>query len=496
MAEESKKQISMLEVADRIEKVARTIWQPVLELVYGFSSHTIPWGTCLSFSVFLELVLYLHLDVPLMRGFHLGRVYPSHYGTYYTYYAFTVSLPFIVWAVIQTGIKKRFSRKITAAFQAAGLKNNLGNSPVVVSVWPIDSVSKKMRVTRAAIDLDKFRKLRGQIGGDLGVYIEEIKEDVEKRAVDIVYSPKALDLNYRLPDIQAIPKPYFIVGTTRASEIRVSLDEIPHLLVAGFTGSGKSTWLRQFIVSLYLNDTTQEFTLIDLKGGLESDLFEGVRHITTFSSVAESIPELRRIEEVLQKRKELLKLNHCKDINQFSKLSYIERKKLKGEQGQMKLNRHIIVVDEAAEMFLTSSGASSADIAVGKRVLSQVARQGRSLGVHLVIATQRPDSRSLDPQIKANLPGALCFRMMDDESSIRVLGNGRATDLPEIKGRAIWKGTNDMVEVQAPFLDSDEAIELLRVHRIAPSQVLSSPAKPEDAKPKVEEALKEDSGNA
>ena len=95
-----------------------------------------------------------------------------------------------------------------------------------------------------------------------------------------------------------------------------------------------------------------------------------------------------------------------------------------------------------------------------------IARQGRAAGINLVIATQRPDSRSLDPQVKANLSGALCFPMQNDSSSITVLGNGRATDIPLIPGRAIWKEGPVMTEVQTPYLSIEEADQLLEPHRI------------------------------
>lgn len=101
-----------------------------------------------------------------------------------------------------------------------------------------------------------------------------------------------------------------------------------------------------------------------------------------------------------------------------------------------------------------------------RRGVHVASRNGRPEPTLLVIATQRPDSRSLDPQVKANLSGVLCFAMQNDSSSITVLGNGRATDLPLIPGRAIWKEGPLMMEVQTPYLSVDEADKLLEPFRI------------------------------
>ena len=120
-------------------------------------------------------------------------------------------------------------------------------------------------------------------------------------------------------------------------------------------------------------------------------------------------------------------------------------------------------------MFLTSALASADKVRAAKEILSRVARQGRSLGIHLVIATQRPDSRALDPQIKANLPGVLCFQMVNDISSITVLGTGRATDLPPVPGRGIWKASSTTLEIQTPNLPTDRAETLLAPLRNEPS---------------------------
>jgi S-DNA-T family DNA segregation ATPase FtsK/SpoIIIE len=269
----------------------------------------------------------------------------------------------------------------------------------------------------------------------------------------------------RIDDIKAMAALTFVVGKTRAKQIVARLDKVPHLMVAGQTGGGKSTFLRCLITTLYLNNPDFEFTLIDLKGGLEFQTFENLKRVEVVPNVAQAISGLQSLETIMKKRMALLKANDCKDIDAYLAIPAEKRKPISEEEKTGPLGRHILVVDEAAEMFLAGSQAGSGDIQTARRILSQIARQGRAVGVHLVIATQRPDAKSLDPQVKANLTGVLCFQMLNDASSITVLGVGRATDLPSIPGRGIWKCGAEMLEVQTPYLEAESADQLLESHR-------------------------------
>ena len=198
---------------------------------------------------------------------------------------------------------------------------------------------------------------------------------------------------------------------------------------------------------------------MDLKGGMEFQVFENLPRVTVPDSSNMVVRRIEELAEALDKRMAFLKSEKCKDIQQ-----YFTKLKTEGSSTNSTaptLNRHFVVVDEAAEMFLAGHHASGKEVQKAKRALSKVARQGRAVGMHLVVATQRPDSRALDPQIKANLTGALCFQMANDISSITVLGNGRATDLPSIAGRGIWKTGGEMIEVQTPLLESSEVEAIL-----------------------------------
>ena len=242
----------------------------------------------------------------------------------------------------------------------------------------------------------------------------------------------------------------FFVGTNRSDRFTCSLQDTPHLLVAGETSSGKSTFLRQVITTLYCANETTEFTLIDLKNGLEFQLFKDLPRVAVVPDLEKASSKLRALEGELQQRLDLFAKEGVKDIDTY----------LQKTGNHKSFGRHIIVIDEAAELFL-----GSGHLKTTQAIVSKIARQGRAAGLHLLIGTQRPDSRALDSQIKANLPGKLCFQMADLSSSMTVLGNGKAKSLPTIPGRAIWQKGMANTEVQTPFLSPAEADIHLKKYR-------------------------------
>jgi energy-coupling factor transporter ATP-binding protein EcfA2 len=441
---------------DRVQvalKNLRLLISPIEELVHGIRSNTIPWEYCAGWMLFASAILIFKIDHFLILHTRLKDLYP-YYAPLYRLYAFSIAtMGFWIWAWIQVRNKRERLAALTAAFKNAGLESKIGRLPNLISDFPIDSANRKLRLTNAGFPVSKFYEQKKYLESELGIYIDLFKEDRERRAIDVIYShfPMAEQVIYESDE--KTPSFGFIVGRTRAHALTASLRETPHLLVAGQTGGGKSTFLRQLIVHLHLKQKSTRFLLIDLKGGLEFSLFEKRKQFRVVPNVLAAVEELKLMNLLLDERMALLKSHQCKDVE-----SYLKKKDIIRPNA---MNRQIIVVDEAAEMFLAGHHANSKEIQVARGILSRIARQGRAVGVHLVVATQRPDSRSLDPQVKANLTGVVCFQMMNDASSIAVLGNGRATDLPRIPGRAIWKNGMEMLEVQTPFLGAEEAEALL-----------------------------------
>lgn len=450
------------ERADDILRISKACIQPFREIYRGIRLRTISIYYCLTIGLGLELFLLTNWDYNFFKKLHLQKHYPTGFG-YLIYVSVISLLGFLVWGIKQTMLREKLAQKLTQVFSNSGFKNAIGKLPAFISDFPIDDFSRKLRVTNAGFPLAKFKNAKESLEAGLQVYVDDIKEDRGKGAVDIVYSHEPMPRHTVVENILAL-KPYkFVIGRTRSRQITTSLSDSPHLLVGGQTGGGKSTLLRQIVTTLYVNQPKTEFILIDLKGGLEFQLFEGIPGIEVIGDLDRVASELALLDSVLNKRMEALKAAQCKDIAE-----YVRRNRAKASQissRNVPNNRIVVVVDEAAEMFLVHGGSNGREIEMAKRTLSRVARIGRAIGVHLVVATQRPDKQALSPQIKANLTGVVCFPMQNDASSISVLGNGRATDLPDIPGRAIWKNGPAMVEVQTPYMSPSDVEEILKAYK-------------------------------
>ena len=435
-------------------KNIKLLFAPVEELYHGIRTNSIPWDICTGATAVIAAILVFKIDHYLISHSRFKGLYPYHPALYHIYTYCLTTAPFWIWGWTQVKKKREKLSILTNAFKNAGLESKIGRIPHLISDLALDPMIRKMRLTNAGFPISRFIEQSKFVESELGIYIDEFKENRERRCIDLIYShfPMASEVKYS-NDVGNRSYEFF-VGQTRAHKITATFRDTPHILVAGQTGGGKSTFLRQLIVHTHLHQKSCKFLLIDLKGGLEFSMFENRNAFTVVPHVLAAVEALKKINQVLDDRMALLKANYCKDIDGYFKKEVKEGKKVN-------LDRQIVVVDEAAEMFLAGAHAKANDIQEARGILSRIARQGRAVGVHLVVATQRPDSRSLDPQVKANLTGVICFQMMNDASSIAVLGNGRATDLPKIPGRAIWKNGIEMLEVQTPFLTSDEAELLL-----------------------------------
>jgi len=267
------------------------------------------------------------------------------------------------------------------------------------------------------------------------------------------------------------------IGVSARGVERVELDdENPHLLVAGTTGCGKSEVLRTLVAGLALECSPRrlEFVLVDFKGGAALAPLTGLPHVTTLLTDL-GPDEVRRalvfLRSELQRRERVLAAHGAHDLRGALDAA-----------GNPVIRELVVVVDEAK--MLTDAFPDAA------HELAVVAAVGRSLGVHLVLATQRPQG-ALPADVRTNISQALCLRVRTEQESMDVIGEGRACRIPpSLPGRGFLDRGDGPVEVQAAVLTRlrAPAPEPLTVEFLGPSdghrgRRLSGPTVPAGTSP-------------
>lgn len=435
---------------------------PINEIIVGIHSRRFPFLMCSFATIWVLFIHILSLDYLFLKLIRLDFLYP--YGLLWIPYKVLLIIGcFYLWGLYQGALKIRLVRKLTEVFTEAGLKSLLGRIPAFISDEPLDEDSRKLRIKLRGQSFKDIEGVKDRLANALQVHIDEVSENRDSGTVDVLYSYNELTDHYLLRGISELEKDEFVVGLSRAQVIKEKLSNVPHILIAGQTGGGKSTFLRQLITSLYLKNKDYSFELIDLKGGLEFQTFERLPRVKVVSNIQSAIKTLQNQADItLKERMELLKLNNCKDIESFLNIPEGDKKFPEKQKNKIDLARKVIVVDEAAEVFRVNSYATAQDIATARNSAAKIAAQGRALGVHLIVATQKPNVSSVDGNIKTNLTGRICFRMSDIASSNTILDNKRAAELSNIKGRAIWRSDSTLKEVQAPDLTEENAKSLLK----------------------------------
>ena len=237
----------------------------------------------------------------------------------------------------------------------------------------------------------------------------------------------------------------------------VDLAKMPHLLMAGATGQGKSVGLNAILTSLLYKKHPSEikFVLVDPKK-VELTLFNKIeRHflaklpdteeaiITNTKKVVNTINSLC-IE--MDKRYELLKEATCRNLKEYNK-KFISRK-LNPEKGHRYLPYIILVIDEFADLIMTAGKEIETPIA-------RLAQLARAIGIHLIIATQRPSVNVITGIIKANFPARVAFRVTSRIDSRTILDTGGADQLIG-KGDMLISTGNEITRVQCAFIDTPE----------------------------------------
>lgn len=300
-----------------------------------------------------------------------------------------------------------------------GLTNHAGEAPLLLRKYKQNrefNISV-MEFDPNGISLPEWKDKQEQIETALNVHIIKFEQGTSKRRV-LLYTVSG---NEGLPKTVYWKEKYLsdedftlVFGYSLTGQVEINLAKIPHILLGGSTGSGKSVLLKLLIMQCVKKNA--EVFIADFKGGVDflSIWHEKCNIITKKNTLLNS---LTMIVDELDNRKERLRNSGCANIGEYNKTN-----------GNT-LKRVIFVCDEVAEV-LDKTGLSKEEKELVAKIegkLSIIARQGRAFGIHLILATQRPDANILTGQIRNNIDFRVCGRA-DNVLSQIILDNTEAAD--------------------------------------------------------------------
>lgn len=301
-----------------------------------------------------------------------------------------------------------------------GFVNSVGEAPLLLSK-SIDKNNSKiitLEFKTFGIPLSEWADNQDRIESALNIHIDEIYEGKNCRSVIV----KCVAGENRLSDFiewseNMLSKECFeiVLGEGYSGRVSVNISKIPHMLIGGSTGSGKSILLK--LVLMQCVKKGAKIYIADFKGGVD---FPNVWHKKCCLLTDEEtlLKVLIDVTTELKRRKQILRNAAFANIDEYNRNT------------EKKLQRIIFACDEIAEV-LDKTGLTKQqkdEILKIESELSVIARQGRAFGIHLVLATQRPDAGILNGQIRNNIDTRICGRA-DNVLSQIILDNTDAADL-------------------------------------------------------------------
>ena len=324
-----------------------------------------------------------------------------------------------------------------------GLTNHAAESPLLLRKYRQDNEFDItiMEFEPNGIPLSEWQDKQERIETALNVHIIKFEQGTSKRRI----------LLYTVSGDEGLPKTVYwkekylsdedftlIFGYSMTGQVNINLAKIPHILLGGSTGSGKSVLLKLLIMQCIKKEA--DVFIADFKGGVDflPEWHEMSYIITEENTLLEVLTEL--VNE-LENRKQVLRKYGCANIGEYNKV-YAN-----------KMKRIVFACDEVAEV-LDKTGLSKDAKELVTQIegkLSIIARQGRAFGIHLILATQRPDANILTGQIRNNIDFRVCGRA-DNVLSQIILDNTEAADKIPKESQGLFI-THDGVVFQGYLFD-------------------------------------------
>lgn len=319
-----------------------------------------------------------------------------------------------------------------------------------IRISKIKNLEDDIALSLAALGIRIIAPIPGR--GTIGIEVPNQKPEIVSMRT-VLSSEKFQNFKGELP---------VAIGKTISNETFVfDLTKMPHLLMAGATGQGKSVGLNAVITSiLYKKHPAQvKFVMVDPKK-VELSLFSKIeRHYLAklpekaeaiITDVKDVVTTLNSLCLEMDSRYDLLKSAMVRNIKEYNE-KFIQRK-LNPQNGHRYLPYIVLVVDEFADLIMTA----------GKEVegpIARLAQLARAIGIHLIIATQRPSVNIITGVIKANFPARIAFRVTSKIDSRTILDTGGADQLIG-RGDMLFSTGSNLVRIQCAFVDTPEVEEI------------------------------------
>lgn len=398
----------------------------------------------------LKKVLWFLPSLLLPVGAVLGKdilfsLFPQEMPGYIrqiVYFSLLVFPLLLLWALGQSGKRDNYEDR----FAEIAFKGKDGKYPVFCG--KSKEGRKIILLFQSTVPLSDWKASRERLETALDCNIYKIENGKNKRLVKLTTLPS----DYQIPAMVEWKEEYLnnkrgvlSVGISAIHKVQFDLNRVPHVLVAGETGSGKSVILRCLLWQMILQGA--RVYMIDFKGGVEFG--------KQYEKYGEVITQRERALEVFEflVKENDYRLRIFRDL-EVKNLDEYNRKT------RQNLSRIGVFTDELAEM-LDKKGIAKEEKALYEQIegrLSTLARLSRATGINLFMGVQRPDANVLTGQIKNNIPVRISGRFADKTASEIVLGNTDAVNLPDIKGRFLYKVGNETIEFQSFFFDDEKML--------------------------------------
>ncbi|TGB04748.1 FtsK/SpoIIIE family DNA translocase [Halobacillus salinus] len=343
-------------------------------------------------------------------------------------------------------------RKLEKTFQSFGVKAkvtkvHVGPAVTKYEVYPdvgvkvskIVNLNDDLALALAAKDI----RIEAPIPGKSAVGIE-----VPNQEVSMVSLREVLETGKSKPE----SKLSFALGRDISGEAVMSeLNKMPHLLVAGATGSGKSVCINGIITSILMRAKPHEvkMMMIDPKK-VELNVYNGIPHLLApvVTDPKKASRALKKVVSEMERRYDLFSDTGTRNIESYNE--YVKKHNQENEDSQPQLPYIVVLVDELADLMMVASNEV-------EDAITRLAQMARAAGIHLIIATQRPSVDVITGVIKANIPSRIAFSVSSQTDSRTILDSGGAEKLLG-RGDMLFTpvGANKPTRVQGAFLSDDE----------------------------------------